>query len=78
MGSSESKAKGNAKTTGKSKKTVVTSTAAKRPKKKTIKSIPDENEIRIKAQEIYHERIFKGEPGSAEDDWMKAERLLKG
>ncbi len=78
MGSSESKAKGKAKTTGKSKKTVVTAAAAKRPKKTTTKSIPDENEIRIKAQEIYHERIFRGEHGTPEDDWMKAERLLKG
>jgi len=78
MGSSESKAKGKAKTTGMSKKTVVTAAAAKKTKKPTTKSIPDENEIRLKAQEIYHERIFRGENGTAEDDWMKAERLLKG
>ena len=78
MGSSESKAKGKTKTTGKSKKPVATAAAVRKPKKTTSKSIPDENEIRIKAQEIYHERIFRGEQGTAEDDWLKAERLLKG
>ena len=31
-----------------------------------------------KAEEIYHERIARGEYGTAQDDWHKAEQLLKG
>jgi hypothetical protein len=39
---------------------------------------PTEEEIRKKAEEIYHERIARGEYGTAEDDWHKAEKILKG
>jgi hypothetical protein len=45
---------------------------------KSPKPAPTEDEIRRKAEEIYHERIAKGEYGTAEDDWHKAEKILKG
>ena len=39
---------------------------------------PTEDEIRYKAMEIYHERIARGEHGTSEGDWIKAEEILKG
>jgi len=39
---------------------------------------PSEEEIRKKAEEIYHQRISRGEQGNAVDDWRKAEELLSG
>jgi hypothetical protein len=72
-----SKPKSKAKTTSKSKKPAATSKVGKTGKATAVKSIPGENEIRIKAQEIYNERIFRGEHGTPEDDWLKAERKLK-
>jgi hypothetical protein len=47
-------------------------------RKVTAKSAPAEDQIRKKAEEIYFERIARGEHGTAEDDWHKAEQLLKG
>ena len=47
-------------------------------KKVTAKSAPTEDQIRKKAEEIYHERIARGIYGTPEDDWHKAEQLLKG
>lgn len=38
---------------------------------------PTEEQIRDKAREIYHERLKRGEYGTAQDDWQKAEELLK-
>ncbi len=38
----------------------------------------DNEAIRKKAEEIYHARVARGEHGSAESDWHKAEELLKG
>jgi hypothetical protein len=38
---------------------------------------PREEEIREKAKEIYNDRIARGEHGSAENDWHKAEELLR-
>jgi hypothetical protein len=66
------------KTISKPKKT---SEAAKESKRKKIiasKFIPSEEEIRKKADEIYYERIARGEHGTAIDDWHKAEKLLRG
>jgi hypothetical protein len=37
---------------------------------------PTEDEIREKANEIYLQRIDRGEHGTAEDDWIEAEKLL--
>lgn len=52
---------------------------AVKPRKVTArKSGPTEEEIRRKAEEIYHERVARGADGTAEDDWHLAEKLLKG
>jgi len=37
---------------------------------------PSEEEIRIKANEIYEQRIERGEQDTAENDWFKAEQYL--
>lgn len=42
------------------------------------KPAPTDDQIRKKAEEIYYERIARGEHGTPEDDWHKAEELLKG
>jgi hypothetical protein len=55
-----------------------TSEAGKEIKSKKVTAGPSKEEIRLKAKEIYHERIARGEHGTAEDDWLKAEHLLKG
>ena len=58
-----------------------TSGAEKSGKSKIVstpKSTPSEEKIREKAKEIYHERLKRGEYGTALDDWHKAEKLLKG
>ena len=51
--------------------------AVKSKKVTTTKSGPSEEEIREKAKEIYQERIARGEHGTKEDDWLKAEELLR-
>jgi len=40
--------------------------------------LPSMEEIRQKASEIYLERVSRGEPGNAEDDWFKAEAFFRG
>lgn len=47
--------------------------------KKTVarKPVHTEEDIRKKAEEIYYERIALGEHGTPEEDWAKAEQLLK-
>ena len=62
----------------KAKKTAATVKKTGDKKVATRKSKPTEEQIRKKAEEIYHERIARGEYGTAEDDWHKAESLLKG
>jgi hypothetical protein len=42
------------------------------------KTAPTEDQIREKAKEIYHQRLLRGEYGTAQEDWAKAEKLLKG
>ena len=39
---------------------------------------PTELDIRLKAEELYKERIAKNIPGTQESDWLKAEKILKG
>lgn len=41
------------------------------------KSGPSEEETREKANDNYHERIARREHGTADDDWFKAEKLLR-
>lgn len=67
-----------AKTISKPKKTSKVSKTVRRKKVTISKSVPDEEEIRKKAEEIYHQRIARGEDGTAIDDWHKAEELLRG
>jgi hypothetical protein len=66
-----------AKAISKPKKTSVVGEAVKSEKVTTDKSGPSEEEIREKAKEIYNERIARGEHGTKEDDWIKAEELLR-
>jgi hypothetical protein len=66
------------KTSGRGKKTDTTAKTLKSGKNTSRKSLPGEDEIRLKAQEIYNDRLFRGEHGTAVDDWIKAEKLLKG
>jgi hypothetical protein len=61
----------------KPKKTSVAGKAIKNKKAVTIISGPGEEEIREKAKEIYLERLARGENGTAENDWHKAEEILK-
>lgn len=55
-----------------------TSTGAGRGKPKTTRKTVSIDDIRKKAEELYLGRVSRGEPGSAEEDWLKAEELLKG
>lgn len=59
------------------KRTTATGQARPKAKSKPAKPAPDEDKIREKANEIYFQRIEKGEPGNALDDWYKAEALLR-
>ena len=65
-----------AKAISKPKKASEAGRAIKSRKVTSIKSGPGEEEIRKKAKEIYYERIARGEHGTAEEDWFKAEHLL--
>jgi hypothetical protein len=67
-----------AKTVSKPKKTSTSSKTVRSKKVTTGKSVPNEDEIRKKAEEIYHKRIASGKDGTAIDDWYTAEELLKG
>lgn len=62
----------------KSKKGSKVSKTVKSRKVTSLKPLPTEEEIRMKAREIYLQRIERGESGNAIDDWRKAEELLKG
>jgi hypothetical protein len=64
--------------TSKQKKTSDIGKADRSKKVAARKSGPSEEEIRVKAREIYHDRIARGEHGTTVDDWLKAEELLKG
>jgi hypothetical protein len=62
------------------KKTTKTSTVKTTVKTKNVasrKSKPTEDQIRLKAEEIYWDRIARGADGTPEDDWHLAEKLLK-
>jgi hypothetical protein len=63
---------------GRPKKTISADKVTAGRKVSPSKPTPTEEEIRKKAEEIYHERIARGEYGTAADDWHKAEALLKG
>ena len=60
------------------KKTYETGKVEESKKVGTSKSGPSEEEIRAKAKEIYHDRIAHGKHGTAAEDWIKAEEILRG
>jgi len=66
-----------AKTTSKPKMASGAGKSVKSKKVTTIKSGPSVEDIRAKAQEIYNERMARGEHGTAEGDWHKAEQFFK-
>jgi len=67
-----------AKAIGKPKKTSGIGKAVKGRKSISVQTVLSEEVIRKKANEIYLERIARGEHGTATDDWQKAEKLLRG
>jgi len=67
-----------AKTTSTAKKSPSAVKTTKTKKTSVSKAEPTEEEIRMKAQELYNQRMHKGEHGTASEDWHKAEKLLKG
>lgn len=72
----KTKSKSKAKTPVKAKKPTAAK-AVTTKKASTAKSTITDDAIRAKAQEIYNGRISRGEAGSPEEDWLKAEQQLK-
>ena len=70
--------KAKSKATSKLKKASATEKVSRTRKVTTVKSVPSEEEIRTKAKEVYHDRIARGEHGTAEGDWLRAEQILGG
>jgi hypothetical protein len=61
------------------KKSVKKSATGKPAKKKQAinkKYEPSEGEIRELAEIIFHQRMERGEYGTAEEDWLRAEEYL--
>jgi hypothetical protein len=77
METSRSKAKPKAKSAVKPKRSASTAKAGQ-GRTKAAKNSPGENDIRAKAQELYFDRISRGENGTPEDDWLRAEQILRG
>ena len=73
----KSKSKSRASTIVKAKKPAASAKAGTTKKARISKSILNEDDVRAKAQEIYNDRISKGISGTPEEDWLKAEGLLK-
>ncbi len=67
-----------AKEISKPKKTSEVGGAVNSKKVTTSKSGQSEEEISKRAYEIYQQRIARGENGTAENDWLEAEQLLRG
>jgi|WetSurSiteA1Bulk_404760.scaffolds.fasta_scaffold46670_2 hypothetical protein len=72
----KTKSKSKAKTPAKAKKPAAAK-AVTTKKASAAKSTITYDDIRAKAQEIYNERISRGEHGTPEEDWLKAEKQLK-
>ena len=60
----------------KPKKSFGTAKTVKSKKVTVGKLSPSDEEISKKAYEIYHQRIGRGESGTAQDDWQNATDLL--
>ena len=67
-----------AKSTSTAKKSPAAVKTTKTKKSAVTKTEPTEEQIRMKAQELYDQRIHSGVHGTASDDWHKAEKLLRG
>lgn len=78
MATSKATAKTTSKTPGKGKKSTTAAVTGKVVKAAKPKLAQGEDQIRVKALEIYNERVIRGEHGTAESDWLKAEKLLAG
>jgi len=63
------------KTTESGKKSATGKPIKKRQAKEIKYELPEE-EIRELAEILYHQRIERGEYGTAEEDWLKAEEYL--
>jgi hypothetical protein len=64
------------KTVSKSKKKSDVDVIIKKNISTAINSSPTEEDIREKAKELYLRRIDCGENGTAEDDWLEAEKYF--
>ncbi|RJP39947.1 MAG: DUF2934 domain-containing protein [Phycisphaerales bacterium] len=52
--------------------------SARRTQKRPRPAGPTEEEIRVRAYEIFRQRMVSGTPGDAASDWVTAERELMG
>jgi hypothetical protein len=75
---SQLKKETNAKAASKAKKSSTAAKPATTRRASTVKSAPAEDEIRAKAMEIYNERLSRGLEGTAESDWLQAEKIMMG
>lgn len=66
----------NSKSVNKSKKSINVKDSAKSKKVTVSNSVPSEADIREKANEIYNQRIERGEHGTPENDWIEAEKYF--
>jgi hypothetical protein len=64
--------------TARTAKTSTVKKAGPRASSKAIKQEVTEDDIRRRAEEIYLERIARGEDRPAEEDWLQAEKELLG
>jgi len=54
------------------------STTTTKKKVSAPKSKLGSNDIRLRAEQIYHARVNRGEAGDALSDWLQAEKELSG
>jgi len=67
--------KSNKKSASSSSDTIVKS--ERNSKLQISTGLPSEEDIRLKALEIYFQRVERGEERTAEEDWYEAEEYLK-
>jgi hypothetical protein len=66
----------NSKSGRKSKKESKVKDSVKNKKVSIRNFAPREEDIREKANELYMQRLDRGEHGTAENDWIEAEKFL--
>jgi hypothetical protein len=69
--------KKNSKLKGKAGKTPEKKAASVKAEVNSVRIEPTEEEIREKANEIYNQRIERGEHGTDISDWIEAEVYLR-